>query len=291
MDTRLDTLYKASLKPTRSLDEGFESDPERISTSDSNSTDENNNHASSNSANQPPTPPIRFNVLQRTDRDGVQHTQIAHRRSDHWTSGPPGIIFVHSPGSTAVTHNNNKNINNNHDCVDSKLMTITRSTANHHHQHHLPTTASQMMPSVATANQQDAYRRRLSPKSAYSHTTGVLRSQSVDAVRPILLPKIKLNPNQQQPQSGAHNTMTINNKYGVRSTGNGSVTNSNLSQLSSAVPARISNTNSMYTFYPAEGNISLYPSHYGLTYKSSHLNVQTPAPVSWTQSVPRHQRR
>lgn len=258
MDTRVDTLYKTALKPTRSLDEGFESDPERISSCESNSTDENNNNNNpqSKSITHPAPNKIRFNVLQRTDRDGVQHTQIARRLPEHhWNSGPPGIIFIQSPGSSV-----------NSDSVDSKIMTIARNN--------LPSTASQMMPAG----------RRLSPKAQFPHTSGVLRSQSVDAIRPILLPKIKLNSNQQHSQSPlSHNV----GKYGAHNTHGGQ-----LSQLSStAAPSRITNTNSMYTFYPAEGNISLYPSHYGLTYKSSHLNMQSQAPVSWTQSVPRQQRR
>lgn len=264
MDTRNENLYKTTLKPTRSLDEGFESDPERISSSDSISADENSNYFHLKTPNHPSSNQIRFNVLQRTDRDGVQHTQIARKRSDHhWNSGPSGIIYIQSQGSLT-----------NVDTVDSKLMTIARKN--------LPSTASQMMPAVPSTVQQDAYRRRLNPKTQFSHTSGVLRSQSVDAIRPILLPKIKLNPNQQQPPL-SHNGA----KYGAHSS-----QNSQLSQFSSsAVSPRISNTNSMYTFYPAEGNISLHPSHYGLTYKSSHLNMQSQAPVSWTQSVPRQQRR
>lgn len=284
MDTQLDTLYKTALKPTRSLDEGFESDPDRISSCDSNSADENtnnnkiknsNNHSHPKTHNQPSPNKIRFNVLQRTDRDGVQHTQIARRRPDHhWNSGPPGIIFIQSPGSTA---NSTANFTANADSVDSHIMTIARNN--------LPSTASQMLPAASSANQQDAYRRRLSPKANFSHTSGVLRSQSVDAIRPILLPKIKLNPNQQHAQPPLSH---VNSKYGAHNSQGGQ-----LSQLSSTavVPSRITNTNSMYTFYPAEGNISLYPSHYGLTYKSSHLNMQSQAPVSWTQSVPRQQRR
>jgi len=48
---------------------------------------------------------------------------------------------------------------------------------------------------------------------------------------------------------------------------------------------------SLYTFYPAEGTISLYSTNNGLTYKSSHMNIQTQAPICWTQTVPRQTRR
>ncbi|XP_053670067.1 TSC22 domain family protein 1 [Anopheles nili] len=66
MDAKTEIRSKPILSPTRSLDEGFESDPDRISTD-------------SELAPTQPTP--AFDVLQRTDRDGVQHTQIARRPS------------------------------------------------------------------------------------------------------------------------------------------------------------------------------------------------------------------
>ncbi|XP_058978565.1 uncharacterized protein LOC131802389 [Musca domestica] len=57
-------------------------------------------------------------------------------------------------------------------------------------------------------------------------------------------------------------------------------------------PVIASSTNSLYTFYPAEGNLQVWQSECGdLTYKSSR-NLQThKAPVCWTQSIPRQTRR
>lgn len=59
--------------------------------------------------------------------------------------------------------------------------------------------------------------------------------------------------------------------------------------------AIIQNANgSIHTFYPAEGNISLIQSQYGLKYKSTHLNgiQEQPAPISlWSQSLARQPRR
>uniref|UniRef100_A0A1L8DCU7 Uncharacterized protein n=1 Tax=Nyssomyia neivai TaxID=330878 RepID=A0A1L8DCU7_9DIPT len=74
MDTKLERT-KPILSPTRSLDEGFESDPDRIST---------------DSELQASTP--AFDILQRTDRDGVTHTQIARRNIDY--SQPASIICL-----------------------------------------------------------------------------------------------------------------------------------------------------------------------------------------------------
>lgn len=59
--------------------------------------------------------------------------------------------------------------------------------------------------------------------------------------------------------------------------------------------ANAMNTNSIHTFYPAEGNISFIPSQYGLKYKSSHLNAmseqQAPINAVWSQSLARQPRR
>uniref|UniRef100_A0A2M4AG17 Uncharacterized protein n=1 Tax=Anopheles triannulatus TaxID=58253 RepID=A0A2M4AG17_9DIPT len=74
MDTgKPEIRSKPILSPTRSLDEGFESDPDRISTDSELATAQ--------------TTPA-FDVLQRTDRDGVQHTQIARRTAN--SSSPTG---------------------------------------------------------------------------------------------------------------------------------------------------------------------------------------------------------
>uniref|UniRef100_A0A182P009 Uncharacterized protein n=1 Tax=Anopheles epiroticus TaxID=199890 RepID=A0A182P009_9DIPT len=89
MDSKNEVRSKPILSPTRSLDEGFESDPDRISTDSELATAQ--------------TTPA-FDVLQRTDRDGVQHTQIARRTSPTTTqdtssssskdSGPESIICL-----------------------------------------------------------------------------------------------------------------------------------------------------------------------------------------------------
>lgn len=57
-------ISKPILSPTRSLDEGFESDPDRISTDSELTTTQNGT----------------FDLLHRTDRDGVQHTAITRHK-------------------------------------------------------------------------------------------------------------------------------------------------------------------------------------------------------------------
>uniref|UniRef100_A0A8D8AAL5 (northern house mosquito) hypothetical protein n=1 Tax=Culex pipiens TaxID=7175 RepID=A0A8D8AAL5_CULPI len=83
MESKSEIRSKPILSPTRSLDEGFESDPDRISTDSEHGTAQ--------------TAPA-FDVLQRTDRDGVQHTQIARRTQDGGPlakdSGPESILCL-----------------------------------------------------------------------------------------------------------------------------------------------------------------------------------------------------
>jgi hypothetical protein len=87
-------MSKPILSPTRSLDEGFESDPDRVST-DSELT----------SATQTPT----FDLLHRTDRDGVQHTKIT-RHNVTETSPISSIICIDGGvEETELDCNNNTN--------------------------------------------------------------------------------------------------------------------------------------------------------------------------------------
>lgn len=86
-------VSKPILSPTRSLDEGFESDPDRIST-DSELT----------SATQTPT----FDLLHRTDRDGVQHTTIT-RHNVTETSPISSIICIDGGVESAESDRDNNN--------------------------------------------------------------------------------------------------------------------------------------------------------------------------------------
>ncbi|EDW81451.2 uncharacterized protein Dwil_GK12073 [Drosophila willistoni] len=58
-------------------------------------------------------------------------------------------------------------------------------------------------------------------------------------------------------------------------------------------PVIASSTHSLYTFYPAEGNLQVWQTDSGdLTYKSSrNMHQLHKAPVCWTQSIPRQARR
>lgn len=73
---KIEVRAKPMLSPTRSLDEGFESDPDRVST---DSEQQHLGNKSCNSSVSSVAAAQQFDILQRTDRDGVTHTQITRR--------------------------------------------------------------------------------------------------------------------------------------------------------------------------------------------------------------------
>uniref|UniRef100_A0A182QR02 Uncharacterized protein n=1 Tax=Anopheles farauti TaxID=69004 RepID=A0A182QR02_9DIPT len=87
MDAKTEVRSKPILSPTRSLDEGFESDPDRISTDSELATAQ--------------TTPA-FDVLQRTDRDGVQHTQIARRASPGTSQDSTSSVSTKDSGPESI---------------------------------------------------------------------------------------------------------------------------------------------------------------------------------------------
>ncbi|XP_062553775.1 uncharacterized protein LOC134219097 [Armigeres subalbatus] len=148
METKTEIRSKPILSPTRSLDEGFESDPDRISTDSELATAQ--------------TAPA-FDVLQTTDRDGVQHTQIARRNQDSplaKDSGPESII-----------------------CLDGEIENelrnkLEKTTLGR------PPTGLPKQPSVSHQSQQIRYRRIKTrapppPLGSYHYQK---RSQSVDSM-------------------------------------------------------------------------------------------------------------
>jgi hypothetical protein len=139
-------VSKPILSPTRSLDEGFESDPDRISTDSEHTT-------------QTPT----FDLLHRTDRDGVQHTTISRRNVES------------SPISSII-------------CLDGESESDNADIL------HTKKLDQQTQTKSVDQKQQQTYRRvknkaPLPPNSNNSNSTSSIyqtiqpRSQSVDRIR------------------------------------------------------------------------------------------------------------
>ena len=153
MDQTKTEISKPILSPTRSLDEGFESDPDRISNTDSEAT--------SPSA-QTPT----FDLHHCTDRDGVQHTTITRH-----TLPISSIINcidggLESDGSLA----------NNNSGDDSKVEQSSPKSDQKQHTYRRVKNKAPLPPSksksVASSNNSNAAYQTIQP-----------RSQSVDRIR------------------------------------------------------------------------------------------------------------
>lgn len=223
VDMKMDYKNKPTLSPTRSLDEGFESDPDRLSTDSEQSIS---------------TP--SFDILQTTDRDGVQHTQIARRSTlDYSTTGPA------------------------QDEIESEI----RSKSD----------AAVVIPRANSIQPMSRHRRVKTKAPLPPHLAA--NTWTHESIRqPELLPQYRGDVT-----SGHFIRYTVHPKpKHVSTTSAVKLTNQQ---------AIVAQASSMYTFYPAEGSISLYSTNNGLAYKSSHMNVQAQAPIYWTQSVPRQARR
>ncbi|KAJ6634774.1 hypothetical protein Bhyg_13353 [Pseudolycoriella hygida] len=228
VDVKMDFKNKPVLSPTRSLDEGFESDPDRISTD-------------SEQAIATPS----FDILQTTDRDGVQHTQIARRGTIDYSAS--GLVSLQGE-------------------IESEIIPKSDETV--------------VIPRANSIQPAARYRRaKMKAPLPPSHFTTSNRSgdsiRSSDGIKP----------------TAFRNDVTSGNfiRYTVHPKPKSVMQTSNM-KISSP-QAIVPQASSLYTFYPAEGSISLYSTNNGLTYKSSHMNIQTQAPVCWTQSIPRQTRR
>jgi hypothetical protein len=175
-------VSKPILSPTRSLDEGFESDPDRISTDSEHTT-------------QTPT----FDLLHRTDRDGVQHTTISRRNVES------------SPISSIICLDGESESENN--AADDSTKHIL----------HTATTKIDQQTQTKSTEQKQVYRRiknkaPLPPNSNKSNSTSSIyqtiqpRSQSVDRIRSNLNDFHKsstLNANNQNILAGRFVRITV----------------------------------------------------------------------------------
>ncbi|KAG4071326.1 hypothetical protein HA402_004030 [Bradysia odoriphaga] len=227
VDMKMDFKNKPVLSPTRSLDEGFESDPDRISTD----------------SEQPIATPS-FDILQTTDRDGVQHTQITRRGTiDYGTTGT----------------------------VQDEIESEIRSKSD----------AAVIIPRANSIQPMSRQRRIKTKAPLPPHFPA--NSRTLESIRHPEPMKPSVAPFRNDVTSGNFIRYTVHPKpKNLTATSSVKLTNQQ---------AIVPQASSMYTFYPAEGSISLYSTNNGLAYKSSHMNVQTQAPICWTQTVPRQPRR
>lgn len=234
VDMKMDFKVKPVLSPTRSLDEGFESDPDRVSTD----------------SEQPIATPS-FDILQTTDRDGVQHTQITRRcTSDYNSSSSSGLVSLQGE-------------------IESEIIAKSDSTV--------------IIPRANSTQPVSRHRRINKTKAPLPPSQFQTNNRVNDSIR---ISEMKQST---QSSSSFRNDITSGNyiRYAVHPKPKTIHTSMKLANQQAIIPQ----ASSLYTFYPAEGSISLYSTNNGLTYKSSHMNIQTQAPVCWTQTIPRQTRR
>uniref|UniRef100_A0A336LWH0 CSON006009 protein n=1 Tax=Culicoides sonorensis TaxID=179676 RepID=A0A336LWH0_CULSO len=322
--TKIEVRSKPLLSPTHSLDEGFESDPDRISTD-------------SQLVGQTP----EFDVLQHTDRDGMQHTQITRRSEidnnncnstvgNHVLLGsgsnePSSIICLQGEidseirsdveaSKVAISRNNNNNNNGN--------SSITQQNQIKQHE-------------VEQQQQQHRYRRiktRAPPPPTFGSHTFKPRSQSVESViryNSLSMPNtsnynhtlnnMDILTGRADVLSGRYVRVTVDPRASSRlSSINNSFVSAAAPLTTSSSTSAISSVNQHHTQHHLHHNHH----HYGLTLKgsstpkfsdtayngslrnfnryhshsSTHLQQTTSQPqyhmpVCWTQSIPRQTRR
>lgn len=326
MDTnnvKIDVRSKQILSPTRSLDEGFESDPDRIST---------------DSELQTQTP--QFDILQRTDRDGVTHTQITRRalNSDYIS----GASKTPTTSTTALKESSTSSVGSAQIsliCVPGEVDSEIEITTN----------ANNLQP----PQRPERYRRNKT-KAPAPPTSTHPRSHSVDAIRHMSsnsqtsndsdlvirgkdsemdtqiingdvlsgkFVRVQVDPRNQIFQSNQHlhsqnnrllrsNSSSMyalynNNNNSGNSNNHSSPSSNNSSNLqlwpSSLSTGNTSSSPSMTSSSSKTGGSSLsrhlyhqYPVKQSSSSSNSRYNIHRishPVPVCWTQSIPRQTRR
>jgi hypothetical protein len=296
-----DMRSKPLLSPTRSVDEGFESDPDRIST-DSELTAQ--------------TP--AFDILQRTDKNGVHHTQIC-LDSDKLEGHKPTV-------ATQVSN-----------AIDTSKAKVTipragqnkpMASANNPMATASATSAAVVLAGSGKSDQRYRRMKTKAPPPPAGLTRPQHRSQSVDGIRNLarlsntgnMMSTMDLT-NAGDVLSGQFVRVTVDPRHHHRLFHTAQVpgmiaSNSNLYALYHASSTHNSNNSKMYSSLPPQ--LHQYPSvaaaasalNYGYTMKSgsqSHkaggnsnsissnsqhqsYSNQMPA-VCWTQSIPRQARR
>ncbi|XP_059619729.1 uncharacterized protein LOC132263770 [Phlebotomus argentipes] len=252
MDTKLDIRSKPILSPTRSLDEGFESDPDRIST---------------DSELQASTP--AFDILQRTDRDGVTHTQIARRNIDY--SQPASIICLQGDLETELRSSSNSSAPASGASTPSNTASSGDSVA---------------IPRAGPPQKVERFRRA---KTRAPLPPGTInpRSHSVDAVR---TPRELVPVNMDMALTERNVGDVLAGKF-VRVQVD---PNRNYQQQRPLKPA-----SSMFSLFPpgitsanSLRELQLWQPSHRQQFTTMKPNTKAhPVPVCWTQSIPRQTRR
>ncbi|XP_064540155.1 box A-binding factor [Drosophila montana] len=360
--TKLEQHSKPILSPTRSLDEGFESDPDRVST-DSEHQINNSNSNSNNNAS-------KLAQLSSAATGGASSnsSSSSNNNNSNNLTEKRGALSLAAPQLQRRDYYKDQLQQQQH----QQQQQQQQQQLKHQHQQHQQQQQQQQQrlqyqkqrqPLVASAAAASIHNHRLTnglsvgagaaAAAAAGYRRGrrlhvtpparhALRSHSVDAIGrqrhgydpSSLILKHDGNGNVSSSSSvsvggggggGSANSRMLNYKSSATGTGSAAaaaaaaaaaggqaallvqpISSATLSPLAGvgvdgvgveggggASPVIASATHSLYTFYPAEGNLQVWQTECGdLTYKSSrNMHQLHKAPVCWTQSIPRQARR
>ncbi|XP_017119724.1 uncharacterized protein LOC108141074 isoform X2 [Drosophila elegans] len=342
MSTKLEQQHsKPILSPTRSLDEGFESDPDRVSTdsehqtSGTNSTSAGNNNAANNNSNS--NNASKLAQLSSAATGGATKTTAGATASSASMANSGNVRGALTLAAPQLQRREffKDQPKLRHQApppqqprlqYQKQRQPLVPSSASSVHNHRLTSSIQGSSgpgnnlgtgTGTGTANYRRGRRLHINPPR------NALRSHSVDAIsRPN---RHGYDPSSLILKHDGNGNISTSNAAGTarmlnyKTTGGGSsagtstagqallvqpISSATLSPLVAAgvvdvvegggsSPVIASATHSLYTFYPAEGNLQVWQTECGdLTYKSSrNMHQLHKAPMCWTQSIPRQARR
>lgn len=297
-------LKNPALFSTKSIDEGFESDPDREHSTDS----EGNLFASVVSVVSIGSTPGRFDHHNRwqshdyssaTGTLSASHLRRKKELENSTNNSNRAIVYA---GVTKVSIPRAGGQRMAHTSTSSSASTSAA----------LPASVSSSTASMTNIGLPLNDQRRIAGKSIDmpSNTTRLIKSMDATTLRAsrdksvidmsrtaVINGKlVAMRPASSLASTTAMNTSHNASRHYMHPASNKPKLTHYQQYKNSVANAMLQNTNSIHTFYPAEGNISLIPSQYGLKYKSTHLNAlpEQQAPINggvWSQSLARQPRR
>lgn len=313
---KIEVRAKPMLSPTRSLDEGFESDPDRVSTDSEQQQQQQQQHLGNKSSNTNVAAAQQFDILQRTDRDGVTHTQITRRFDNAATSNPSSL----SSPSAVTTSNAVADHGSSPDHSSNAAISLICVSGEIDSCAATGTGATEQSSAVVAANhvppQKPERTRRSKTKAPPPPATSSSRSHSVDTIRyasdagDLVIRQIdtetingdvlsgKFVRVQVDPVNQRLDKCSSTSLYSIYPSGSSSL---QLWPASSGSNMAVKSANRRWN--QQQLHQLLYPHQYirtstcgggssmGSRHHINRISHPVPAPICWTQSIPRQARR
>ena len=288
---KIEVPAKPLLSPTRSVDEGFESDPDRVSTDESEVQLGNTQ---------------QFDILQRTDRDGVTHTQITRRSQ---SPSPTSIANAAKISLVCVSGDSGGNSSSNSDSGSGNgTGSSSEPSKSRSHNHELvnqvgpPQKPERTRRSKTKAPQPPSNSRSHSVDSIRFATNGgdlVIREIATDTINGDVLSgkfvRVQVDPNQScssyYPTTQRMHKSSCSSLYSIYP--NSGSSSLQLWPASSPSYQKVVSISKPKQYQQQQQQQSFRPSSMCNAISSRHHvnRISHPVPVCWTQSIPRQTRR